>query len=200
MTNKMNINKKLERNLVLVLLFWAILLYVLSVTNFYLAFPPPIMGLSVFVILSILLSIFYKFNSFKRYLDGIPLRYLTLFHFGRVFAGLLFLTNVDLLPKDFALNAGYGDVIIGVLSCVTFVFFQSKWGYIFFNVFGLIDLIRALSLGLYFAISENEKMFTMNQLPFIYILLMGVPIWIFFHLISVLRIIKVYQNQSGLNF
>jgi hypothetical protein len=195
MTNEININKKLERNLVLVLLFWAMLLYVLSVTNFYLAFPPPIMGLSVFVILSGLLTIFYKFNSLKRYLDGIPLRYLTLFHFGRLFAGLLFLTNVDLLPKEFALNAGYGDVIIGVLSCVTFVFFQSKWGYIFFNVFGLIDLIRALSLGLYFAISGNEKMFTMTQLPCIYILLMGVPIWLFLHFISFVRIVEHNKTQ-----
>jgi hypothetical protein len=195
MTNELNINKKLERNLVLVLLFWAMLLYVLSVTNIYLAFPPPIMGLTVFVILSVLLTFFYKLKSFKRFLDGIPLRYLTLFHFGRVFAGLLFLTNVDLLPKEFALNAGYGDIIIGIFSCITFSFFQSKWGYMFFNVFGLIDLIRALSLGIYFAVSNNEKMFTMSQLPFIYILLMGVPIWLFLHFISFVRIVEHNKTQ-----
>ena len=183
-------NLKLEKRITIVLLLWGLLLYFLSVTHFYSAFPPQLMGLSVFIILTILFIFFFRNKAFQEFIMAIPLRYLTLFHLWRVFVGLIFLTNIELFPREFALNAGNGDILIGILSCVTFVFFQSKTGYIVFNIVGLLDLARALSLGLYYAFSNNQKMFTLTQLPFIYILLMGVPIWLFTHFTALYKVLK----------
>jgi hypothetical protein len=184
MENLNSISQKTEKGVALIFTGWGLLAYTLGATGFYTYLPKPILGLTIVLFVITLLVAYNKNVSFKDWINNIPFRYLTLFHFWRIFGGLAFLSHVTQLPSDFAYEAAYGDIIAGFMSIIVFIFFQKRVGYIVFNIVGMLDLVLALSLGMFNAITDEPKMTTLAHLPFTFILLFGVPILIFIHIVS----------------
>jgi hypothetical protein len=187
--NQPHSNQKTEKAIVLVLFIWGIFVYYLGKAHFFSHLPKPLIGLTLVSIATGLIFSFLKIPQLKKALLSIPLRYLALFSFWRIFAGLAFLANVDQLPRTFATEAGIGDIISGVLCILIFCFFPNRKGWIIFNIVGLLDLVSALGLGMYFAISNHPQMQTVTQLPFIFIILLGVPLLIFGHFVSIYKLL-----------
>jgi hypothetical protein len=189
-------NSKTEKRVVLVFTFWGLIIYLLGYSKLYASIPRPFFGMTAFLTIAVLLISYFQITSFKRFLNSVPLRYLALFQAWRIFAGMLFLSFRNQLPAAFIHEAPYGDIVTGFMGIAVFVFLQNKMGYFIVNIVGLADLIIALSIGLYYALSGEPKMVPILALPLILIPLFGVPIAVLTHVISFSQLIKAKKKNE----
>ena len=107
--------------------------------------------------------------------------------------GIAFLWGVSqgILPPAFGISAGVGDILIGV-TAIPFAYFLrksfswSKYALVVWSVLGIADLVNAISLGLITA-SELPGS-TMTTFPWILIPIMGVPLALILHVITLYRL------------
>jgi hypothetical protein len=107
--------------------------------------------------------------------------------------GIAFLWRVSqgILPPAFGISAGVGDILIGV-TAIPFAYFLrksfswSKYALVVWSVLGIADLVNAISLGLITA-SELPGS-TMTTFPWILIPIMGVPLALILHVITLYRL------------
>ncbi|MGI0044753.1 MAG: hypothetical protein ACRD47_13690 [Nitrososphaeraceae archaeon] len=107
--------------------------------------------------------------------------------------GIAFLWGVSqgILPPAFGISAGVGDILIGV-TAIPFAYFLrkgfswSKYALVVWSVLGIADLVNAISLGLITA-SELPGS-TMTTFPWILIPIMGVPLALILHGITLYRL------------
>jgi hypothetical protein len=91
--------------------------------------------------------------TFRQIIRATPITWVIGIHTVRVVGGLfLALCDMKLLPPNFALPAGYGDVTVAVLSLVVIYLLVANKPYargiaIAWNVLGIIDLVTALTTG-----------------------------------------------------
>lgn len=110
---------------------------------------------------------------------------------GFVFLGLL---DLKLLPSEFAIPAGYGDVVVGFLAPLALRIYRKdrtrSWvALIAWNIFGMLDLVVAMITGIVFIAPFARTMVlggqSINYLN--YVLLVpgfAVPILFFVHIRS----------------
>ncbi len=140
--------------------------------------------------------------TFRRVIHSVPATWLVGAHTIRV-AGFLFLALMDmnLLPPEFALSAGYGDMITGLLAFGMVYLLAKRKPYvralvIAWNVLGLLDFISALTLGGMYLIPFSEQVaasgISLLYLNFVLVVpSFGVPLYALLHLYS------LYQMLTG---
>lgn len=82
----------------------------------------------------------------------------------------------QLLPEQFAINAGYGDLAIGFLVPIVLMLPQGTNKYIAFHIFSLLDFMLAVGTGLTFTILSVPLMENIATFPIVLIPFFGVPI------------------------
>ncbi len=92
-------------------------------------------------------------STFRQIIRATPPTWIVGMHAARVVGGLfLALLDMKLLPAEFALPAGYGDVIAAVLALIVVYTLVTKKPYartlaIAWNIYGILDLVTALTTG-----------------------------------------------------
>jgi len=139
-------------------------------------------------------------DSFRRYVLGLDLRWLTAIQGWRVIGGMfLVLMSLKLLPGSFAWPAGVGDLIVGIYApFVVYALVRRSPGWrgqtILLSVLGLLDFVGAIGSGILAGdnpIGVLRGPITteiMQRLPLSIIPTFGVPAWILVHWISLLKI------------
>jgi len=144
----------------------------------------PIFGLA-FVIPVVVITTLSFFDPLRSWLTHVPVHWLAFLQTYRV-AGALFLylyyTGED-LSRGFALNAGWGDVLTGVVAVPAGLLLMrglyGAWPLIVLCVIGIGDLILApLSAHLYGA--GDLSNFPLNMIP----LFLGPPLGVCLHILS----------------
>lgn len=196
---------------------WAIalVLIVWLLSRLGLAFFPP--GGTVltaaytvgFFALGIVLGLVPLFFSpiFRRAVDAIPIARLVGLQTIRVI-GVFFITLLDmrLLPAQFALPAGYGDVLVGLLAIWMVSLLNTRKTYartlvILWNILGLLDLLVALTTGFMFIPAFAAQIVASggSTLYLNYVLLIptyGVPLAVLFHMYALRRLLSVRQPAA----
>jgi len=96
--------------------------------------------------------IWYRSSAgFREYIMGLNPRTLTMVHSWRV-AGFVFLvlSAYGILPRFFALPAGWGDIAIGATAVPAAIWLarpERKAGFLIWQALGVTDLVMAVSLG-----------------------------------------------------
>ncbi len=160
--------------------------------------PPITLGL--FIVLPILyFTALYRFSpAFKEFAHNISLPLIVGAHIWRfVGAGFLVAYYFGRLPGQFAIPAGVGDIIVALLAIpLALALHQRKpvrGAFIAWNVFGLIDLLAAISLGILYSKSAFGVLRTdistalMTTFPVNLIPAFFVPLFIMLHVLSLLR-------------
>lgn len=116
--------------------------------------------------------------SVKHWVERFGLRRLTLFHSWRIAAAFLFFSYgaAGLLPPRFVENAGWGDLIAGLLALLVVVLPMARWRYWGMHVFGMADFVLAVGTGLYFTLSDPASMVQIRLLPLALIPMYGVAL------------------------
>jgi hypothetical protein len=137
--------------------------------------------------------------TFRQIVRATPMTWIIGLHAGRVIGGLfLVLLDMKLLPANFAVPAGYGDVIVAILSLVVVYLLVTNKPYarsvaIVWNLLGILDLVVALTTGtLFIAPFVSQLAATGVPVHYLnYVLLIptyGVPLVGVFHVYSLYQL------------
>lgn len=148
----------------------------------------------------------WRSSSFRKLLAAVPQPWLLAAQFPRVL-GVTFLVLMaqGKLPEEFAIPAGWGDILIGVLGpVVAYVYATSRAGSrglaFAFNIAGIADLVIAVGTGFLAAPSPFRLLLTtpstelMTVLPTVLIPIFLVPTFLMLHVFS---LHKLLAERSG---
>ncbi|HLY25652.1 MAG TPA: hypothetical protein VKQ72_04890 [Aggregatilineales bacterium] len=140
-------------------------------------------------------------SNYRQIVRATPSTWLIGLQMIRVIGGFfLVLLDMKLLPANFALPAGYGDVTVGVLSVVVVYLLATNKPYarsaaVLWNLLGLLDLIIALATGTTFIPAFTAQLaatgVSLSYLNYVLVIpAYGVP------LAAVAHIYSLYQLSS----
>ncbi len=163
--------------------------------------PPVSVGLFLIIPIAGFTLAYIVSTRVRRAIDQIPLWLITITHVWR-FVGIGFVIGalIHVLPPQFGYPEGLGDIVTAIF-CLPLAFAMRKssyspalrWAFIAWNVFGLIDLVSAVSLGILYSPSSFGVLRTdistepMTNFPVNLIPTFFVPLFILLHLLALKR-------------
>jgi hypothetical protein len=198
------------RNASVILIAWYGAAFTLSRLDFFRGAEDriPTIQLGVFVPIVIGAVALWRSAALSRIIDAVPQSWLVGVQLYRAM-GLVFLTLFWLgdLPGAFALPAGFGDVLVGVLA--PFVAFLCARGYAasgalvrIWNVLGLLDLAVAVTTGFLTSPSPAQLLsldapnVLINAFPLAMIPVFVVPAAVLLHLASLIKLSRAHGRQD----
>lgn len=146
-------------------------------------------------------------STFRQILHAIPETWLVGLHATRL-GGFAFLALMDmrLLPAEFALPAGYGDMAVGLLALgVVYLLANRKPGARAFTVawngLGLLDFVVALTTGILFIGPHAAQLaasgVSLRYLNFVFIVpSFGVPLYTLVHIYSLFQMFSPHADAT----
>jgi hypothetical protein len=170
--------ERVERWFVVALTVWATCAFIAAYSGAISKVPRLILGPLLLTETVIPILVYYLSKSFRAYIASIDLKHLTIFHLWRLLAGFAFVSYgiQHLLPETFVHNAGFGDIIVGLLVPVILILPNGIRKYIVFHIIGLLDFILALGTGITLTLSRAPLIENLTTYPIILIPLIGVPL------------------------
>lgn len=161
-----------------VILGWGLAVVFGAQTGFFKILYPPLIAPLVALGIAAPALAYFSIPVVRRYVEGLGLRALTLFHVWRIPAALLFFWygSQGLLPETFVRNAAWGDLIAGSLALAIIFMPESRSAYWGFHIFGFADFLLAVGTGLIFTLINDPRMGPIRDLPMALIPLFGVGI------------------------
>ncbi len=191
----------------LVLSAWFAAVLLLSPGGFFLSlslYPIPNIGL-LFVPLIIGITLLAKSSAFQKLIDNIYQPWLIGVQVTRAM-GVVFLTLYaqGLMPAEFAIPSGIGDVVIGATAPIVaaIVFLNLPFNNIvaiWWNIVGFVDLVAAIVLGFstsptpYQILALNNPNHLLFAFPLVLVPMFAVPLSLLLHLFS-LRVLLKQKN------
>jgi hypothetical protein len=166
------------RVLLTVLAIWGFGVVVASETGLYSAIAPLLLAPVIALGIIVPVIVYAMSKGFREYIEAIGLRALTAFHIWRIAAALLFFWYGahNLLPEVFVQNAGWGDLIAGLLALGVTLLPETRNRYLVFHLFGFADFVVAVGTGLTLFLLNDPRMASIQTLPMALIPLYGVGI------------------------
>ncbi|HZR75983.1 permease [Bradyrhizobium sp.] len=161
-----------------VLAIWGLAVAAAAETGVFTSIPPLLIAPLIALGIIMPVIVYAMSDGFRAYIAAVGLRPLTAFHIWRIGAALLFFWYGahNLLPEAFVRNAGWGDLIAGVLALVVVLLPESRSGYLIFHIVGFADFVVAVGTGLALFLLNDPRMAAIQTLPMVLIPLYGVGI------------------------
>ena len=148
--------------------------------------PMPALGMAITFTLLIALALR---RDYRERALGVGVRGLIALHLTR-FVGIYFLWlyNHGLLPRDFAVPAGWGDIVVAVLAVIVLVAFRpdtksGRTAILIWNVVGLVDILMVLATGARMARADPMLQAGFTALPLSLLPTFLVPLIIVTHVL-----------------
>lgn len=152
--------------------------------------------------IAVLYLIFFS-NTTKKIVDSLPQPFLISLQLYRVL-GIVFLWQMEAgkLPAMFAIPAAYGDMITGIAAPIVALIYLKKIPFskilaILWNVFGVLDLVMSITLGVLLAFPAPFQVFpvtltteTMTIFPMVLVPVYAVPLGFIMHVFSLRGLLK----------
>jgi hypothetical protein len=174
----LNQRNQIAQKLIVTIGIWGISVGISSYFGLFSTFPLPWFALLVAIGITAPIAIYYGNSTFRAYVQGLHLNYLTVFHLWRIPAALVFFYygSQHLLPETFVRNAAWGDLFAGLLVVPVLMLPSHRWQYWAFHLFGMTDFVIAVGTGLTFSLLQVPMMDTVTTYPVALIPLFGVGI------------------------
>ena len=183
-------NKNFSKLYLLWLTVWFVSIAALSFGGIFSTLNLRLFAFLVVASTAALLIIYFKNQNVRQYLSTFSYKSLTILNVWRIPAGAAFLYYgwQNWLPEQFVFNAGYGDLIVGIIAPIIFLLPESIPKYVVFHIFGLLDFIVAVGTGLTLTLLETPLIENVAGFPIVLIPLFGVPITGALHIILLHRL------------
>ena len=174
--------------------------------------PPRAVLAAIGVPLLLFAAAYRGSSQFRRFVLAIDLRLLTAVQGWRVI-GVMFLAlyAFDLLPGRFAWPAGAGDAAVG--AAAPFVLMAMLRGaptwrrqVFWLNIAGLVDFVGAVGSGVLTSntplglLADGVPRASLGLLPLSLVPTFAVPLWIVFHVISLLQLRRLAAGAAQQSF
>jgi hypothetical protein len=179
MDHEIEIRKRQGTKVLLIALaIWGLAVIAAAETGLYSAVSPLLLAPVIALGIVVPVIIYAMSKGFRDYIEAIGLRALTAFHTWRIAAALLFFWygTHNLLPEVFVQNAGWGDLIAGLLALGVTLLPKTRNRYFVFHIFGFADFVVAVGTGLTLFLLNDPRMAGIQTLPMALIPLYGVGI------------------------
>jgi hypothetical protein len=188
-----------------VLIAWQILAWVLAIQGVFQPGSPVAFLLPVAIFLPLLIGLPLLLRSawLGRVLDAIPPTWLVGLQVYRVFGSIFVLGwFVGLLPAVFALPAGLGDTLVGILALpVAGMVSRNRLAGVAWNLLGVLDLADAALLGILTSpgtlqLIVPDRATAIGAYPLVLIPAFAVPLSVLLHAVS-LRQLRRLARSAG---
>jgi hypothetical protein len=183
---------------------WILLAFTLSANGFFSDGPPESVPRIAYAIVPLVVGYlaFLTIPSVRAVIDEIPLNWMIGVQLYRA-VGVVFLVEwmLGVVPGEFALPAGIGDVAIGLAAPLVAALVKrdapnARGAAILWNVLGIADLVVALTMGVLTSpgplhrLALDHPNFAVTQLPLVVVPTIAVPFSILLHLFSMHRLLS----------
>jgi hypothetical protein len=182
---------------------WFVVSLAASALHFYQAAPgqpPAAFGLAVAAPILIFVAWFSLSPAFREFTMSLNPRALTLIQSLRI-GGYVFLVlaSFAILPRLFALSAGWGDIAIGVtapLVALKLAATNRRGSFMVWQFLGIADLVTAIALGTLAPVIDPHGISTiaMSMLPLSLIPTFGVPLFFILHVICIAQAARWHEQ------
>jgi hypothetical protein len=185
----MNDNPK--RFMTLVLLGW--LCFAVGLAGWFHNASAPALAATVWTLTALALIACWKIGPIGVWALNVDLRWLVLFHLLRLVAGVYFLVLCQraTLPCAFAMRAGWGDIIVSILTLAVVAVMRTEFAktlLLIWNTIGLLDIIFVVFSALRFGLTDWQSMQALRELPLSLLPTFLVPLIIASHVLIFIRI------------
>jgi len=185
----MNDNPK--RFMTLVLLGW--LCFAVGLAGLFHNASAPAVAATVWTLTALALIACWKIGPIGVWALNVDLRWLVLFHLLRLVAGVYFLVLCQRakLPCAFAMRAGWGDIIVAVLTLAVLAAMRTEFAktlLLIWNTIGLLDIIFVVFSALRFGFTDWQSMQALRELPLSLLPTFLVPLIIASHVLIFIRL------------
>ena len=194
------------------LLVWMILIWIFAAQGAFVVSrgnPVPAIPLAVIIPLLVALPLLIRSRPIAAAVDATPPSWLIGLQAYRVFGGVFLLQWADgQLPGAFALPAGTGDVLTGLLALPVALYLHSgarggRLAAVAWNIFGIADLVLALTMGTLTSPSRVQ-MLAFDQpnpiggmFPTVMIPTFAVPLSLILHGLSLWQLRRAGRREAG---
>lgn len=184
------------RHILLLLVPWLAAALAIGASGVLTGLKPPVPQFMLFIITVALIVAIGFIPPLRRWAFTVDMRWLVAFHLTR-FVGFyfLYLYRHNVLPFEFAVPGGYGDILVAGLAVVLLLTVspQSAWGnwlYLGWNLVGLLDIFTVVITAAVQAITAPASMEALQRLPLCLLILFVVPIIIATHFVMIVRLLR----------
>jgi hypothetical protein len=179
------------------LALWGAAAVTLAASGLLGALPRPAIPLLIWSPVVTFVVTWRRSPTLRAFVAGVDLRAPVLYHLVRVLFGALFLMEMRAghLPASFAMLAGPGDIVAGLLAvpaayCATRSDKTSRSLLLAWNVLGLLDILAVfLSAQRLLIVVRDERFFhTIQRMPYATLPVLVVPLILVTHLVVFLRL------------
>jgi hypothetical protein len=165
--------------------------------------PPLALGLTVLTPIVVFAAWFALSSGFRAFALSLDPRILTLLQSWRI-AGFVFLVLAEyhILPKIFAMPAGFGDMLVGATAPLAAFFLATgrrRGGFIAWQILGITDLVVAVLTGTLAFLIDPHGVSTaaMAVLPMSLIPTFAVPLFLVLHMLCIAQAIRWQPRASA---
>ena len=178
------------------LMLWFASALILGLSGKIAEIPFPFPQVILFGLVVVQLIIFGLSAGFRTWIYSFDIKYLVAVHLSR-FVGIyfLYLYSMQMLPYDFAVKGGVGDIIVATAALIILVFVSSRHEskkkiYLFWNTFGLIDILFVVATAGRIGMNSPQSIENLLKIPLSLLPTFLVPIIIFTHIVIYIRLLK----------
>jgi hypothetical protein len=165
--------------------------------------PPVLLGVAALTPIVVFLAWFAASSGFRQFTLSLNPRTLTMIHSWRV-AGLVFLVlaTYRILPRLFALPAGWGDIAMGATASFVALKLATpnhRRLFVTWQVLGITDLVVAVVLGTLARVIDPQGIPTnaMTVLPLSLIPTFAVPLLLILHILCLVQARRWKMEQTS---
>ena len=163
--------EKTEKRIVIFIGTWALGVIVAVHLGWVEMIHPYFRAIPVVIGIIVPIVIYFRSESLREWVANFGIKGLSALHTWRIGAAAMFIAYGDqgLLPEIFVLNAGYGDLAVGILAGITLLLPETDSKYWVLHVFGSLDFVIAVGTGVFLSVTSHPLMANLFTLPIILI-------------------------------
>ena len=164
----MTANEKTGKAVAICLAIWLVLALLVGQAHLLQQLPPPAVPGMIFGLTALLLLVFLKNATLRRWLLALDVRVLVLLHVTRL-VGIYFLVLYARgeLPYDFAVKGGWGDIFVAVTALFVVLLPRTpqRRALPVWNILGLLDILFVVTSGARLIVQQPGSLQALTVLP-----------------------------------
>ena len=187
---------KRKSKIPVIIAVWALVALVISLSPLPQRLPLPVPQI-VIAVLTLIFPLGLLFSpGLRQWTWARDLYGLTLFHLWRLIPGIVFLQlhQRQLLPRLFAVPAGWGDIIVAVTApLAAALLLRHRWPLLLWHVLAMTELVNVVAIGAGIGFGRPTGLEPLRHFPLSLLPVFLVPLTLQAHIATIFKLLRREQ-------